>query len=129
MSFQRAGASHSAALFRLVGLFLLWKLLLLVLAANSPGPGYDTSTTLLLPALAPDEPLASRLSAHVLSRLVRWDAIYFVRIANRHQLYEQEWAFGWTFTRLISHVAKGVLYPIMLSASKQESTRQRLSGS
>jgi len=129
MSFQRAGASHSAALFRLVGLFLLWKLLLLVLAANSPGPGYDTSTTLLLPALSPDEPLASRLSAHVLSRLVRWDALYFVSIANRHQLYEQEWAFGWTFTRLISHVAKGVPHPLRPSACRQKPKRQRLSDS
>jgi phosphatidylinositol glycan class V len=73
---------------------------LLVIAAVAPGPGYDTSTGL---AASPDE--SGRLPAvlhHILEKLTRWDAIYFVKVADRGYLYEQEWAWGWGFTRAIA---------------------------
>lgn len=71
----------------LTALFVVWKTLLFLVIANCPGPGYDTSTTLLTEA---DE------SAHIL-KFVRWDAIYFVRAAQRGYLFEQEWAFSYGY--------------------------------
>ena len=70
--------------------FLLSKLLLAFVALGSLGRGYDTSTSLALP------------EAGTIARWVRWDAIYFTQIARRGYLFEQEWAFGWGFTRLLS---------------------------
>jgi len=97
----------------LVYLFVSWKALLLLLALFSPGPGYDTSTTIILP---PSE--LTQLSAvhHYISPLVniasekltRWDAIYYAKISQRGYLSEQEWAFGWGYTRSVSLVAKGL---------------------
>lgn len=63
-----------------------WKGLLLVLVSLAPGIGYDTSTTLLPSS----------------SKLVRWDAIYYVQTAHRGQLFEQEWAFGKGLSTLLS---------------------------
>jgi phosphatidylinositol glycan class V len=76
----------------LSAVFLLWKALLLLVALASPGPGYDSSTTLLHFSQSP-----SPVETHewpVLSKLVRWDAIYFIQIAQRGHVFEQEWAFG-----------------------------------
>ena len=83
--------------------FVAWKALLLLVALCSPGPGYDTSTTL---ALSGDAALPGPLS-HVISKLTRWDAIYFVKVATRGYRYEQEWAWGWGFTRLIALCTAG----------------------
>ena len=107
MGFESAAASHSAAIPRLLAVFFLWKLVLLILAAASPGPGYDTSTDLLLSALPVDATLPSVASARVLSRLVRWDALHIVSTVQRGYLYEQDWAWGWGYTRLLHHAAKG----------------------
>lgn len=70
--------------------FWSWKLLLLLIVLVSPGPGYDTSTSILAPI--------SRLQLpSSLLKFVRWDSIYFVNIAQRGYLYEQEWAFGYGY--------------------------------
>ena len=93
----------------LVLCFLVWKLLLFCIAIVSPGAGYDTSTTLL----QLDDPLANLTFKSGLGfppkveRLVRWDAIYFTQIAQNGYVWEQEWAFGWGFTRLIALISKG----------------------
>jgi hypothetical protein len=90
--------------------FWAWKVILFLVIVNSPGPGYDTSTTLLS-----DVPLSngaalgvsgSPFAAAVL-KFVRWDSIYFVRIAERGYLFEQEWAFGYGYTRLLGHLMAG----------------------
>ncbi|TAQ88039.1 hypothetical protein B7494_g3652 [Chlorociboria aeruginascens] len=73
--------------------FVAWKSLLLVIAACSPGRGYDTSTSLILPS--PNDEGTLGILDGVLGRLTRWDAIYFVKIASRYYVFEQEWAFGW----------------------------------
>ena len=99
--------SHSSAIPNLCLLFVTWKILLLVIAALSPGPGYDTSTQLLLAADTKADPTYVRSATHLLTRLVRWDALYFINISNRGYQFEQEWAFGWGFTTLIRYVAKG----------------------
>ena len=93
----------------LVLYLLVWKSLLLCIAIVSPGAGYDTSTTLL----HLDDQLANLTSKSglgiplKLESLVRWDAIYFTQIAQNGYIWEQEWAFGWGFTRLIALISKG----------------------
>ncbi|PGH07268.1 hypothetical protein AJ80_08028 [Polytolypa hystricis UAMH7299] len=88
--------------------FILWKLLLLLTIVVSPGPGYDTSSTLL--SLTGPGQLSlhgQRLQSPFtrLVKLVRWDSIYFLKIARRGYLYEQEWAFGYGYTTLLSFIA------------------------
>ena len=91
-------------------LFAIWKALLLVLVLLAPGPGYDTSTTLLPPLLdgSPSSALYSTLLWRVATRLVRWDALYFTQIARRGYVFEQEWAFGWGHTQLLGLVARQI---------------------
>ncbi|ROT36451.1 mannosyltransferase [Sodiomyces alkalinus F11] len=86
----------------LLSLFIAWKGLLLAIAVGSgfSGPAYDTSTTL---ALAQDE------HAHAfdpVTRLTRWDAIYFTASARRGYLYEQEWAFARGLPVVISFLSR-----------------------
>ncbi|KAF2231220.1 glycosyltransferase family 76 protein [Viridothelium virens] len=85
--------------------FVLWKALLMAVARISPGFGYDTSSTLLLArdALGPD---VGGSFSPLLMRLTRWDGIFYAKISERGYVYEQEWAFGWGFTRLLSLIAK-----------------------
>ncbi|RDW88995.1 hypothetical protein BP6252_01027 [Coleophoma cylindrospora] len=88
--------------------FLAWKILLLVVAVTSPGPGYDTSSSLFLADSPAQQDLPSLPLDHLIGKLTRWDAIYFVKAANRGYLYEQEWAFGWGFSRLIASCTAGL---------------------
>ena len=101
--------------FSLLLIFSAWKTLLFLVAVLTPGLGYDTSTDLLFHHA--DARLAARLSAddwwshglgHILNRLVRWDAIYFASVAHRGYRHEQEWAFGWGFSSLISIITKSM---------------------
>jgi phosphatidylinositol glycan class V len=94
----------------LLAVFVFWKTLLLLLAVFSPGPGYDTSTTLRLDRNATnavgDGPFTASLRL-VSTKLTRWDAIYFTEVASRDYIFEQEWAFGYGFTKLINFFANG----------------------
>jgi hypothetical protein len=83
-----------------------WKLLLLLVAISSPSPGYDTSANLFSPNVEQGRLLPPALQ-HLVGKLTRWDAIYFVKTAQRGYAFEQEWAFGWGFTRLISLCVTG----------------------
>jgi phosphatidylinositol glycan class V len=90
--------------------FVFWKALLIGIALTSPGPGYDTSTTLLKHEI--EEPHLD-LQAHgglseSLSKFVRWDAIYFTQISLRGYMFEQEWAFGWGFVKLLAFLMLGI---------------------
>ena len=93
----------------LTSVFTIWKLVLLCVALTSPGLGYDTSTTFLNPdpGFTDLKPWSGWTLTSRLEKLVRWDAIYFTQIACRGYLWEQEWAFGWGFTKLLGIVAKG----------------------
>jgi phosphatidylinositol glycan class V len=108
-------SSHAAALRHpirtLIVCWAAWKALLLLVALSTPGRGYDSSTSLVLAhahahahahrPLPQPGPLPAALHA-IASKLTRWDAIYFTQAAARGYRFEQEWAFGWGFTRLIA---------------------------
>ncbi|EPQ65207.1 BgtASP-21312 [Blumeria graminis f. sp. tritici] len=83
----------------LTAIFFCWKVLLLIVASSSPGPGYDTSTNISINAQENKLPLPFR---HIVEKLLRWDAVYYSVISSRGYLFEQEWAFGWGWTRLIA---------------------------
>lgn len=93
--------------------FTLWKALLFTITLASPGPGYDSSTTLLKPSPTDDFKDSTKIWS-LLSKFVRWDAIYFVQIAHRGIVFEQEWAFGWGFTKLLAFSARGIIFPCLL---------------
>ncbi|EKG13131.1 GPI mannosyltransferase 2-like protein [Macrophomina phaseolina MS6] len=109
-AFTRALASPRTSL---VIVFAAWKTLLLLIAFASPGPGYDTSTTLLLgrdaaasALVSASVPWTATLGERLASKLTRWDAIYFTVAAERGYQHEQDWAFSWAFNRFIAQVAK-----------------------
>lgn len=88
---------------QLAAIFCLWKALLLVLAAFCPGPGYDTSALVLLdPSLQRHSNFKAipRHERFVLN-LLRWDAFYFVKAAERGHVHEQAWAFSWVYSHIL----------------------------
>lgn len=83
--------------------FWLWKVLLYLVVTICPGPGYDTSTSLLsVDANGQSEPLTGSL------KFARWDSIYFLNIAEKGYTYEQEWAFG--YPKLLSWFVSGMYF-------------------
>lgn len=88
---------------QLILVFCVWKALLLGLAAFCPGPGYDTSAFILFGASTNRHENFSNLSRHgrLILNLFRWDAIYFVKGAERGKIHEQEWAFSWAYSHLL----------------------------
>lgn len=92
----------------LVFIFCLWKALLLTLAAFCPGPGYDTSALMLLDPTANRHNNFSKLSrsGRLTLNLFRWDALYFVKAAERGKVHEQEWAFSWAYSKLLDFVGQ-----------------------
>lgn len=91
-------------------MFGCWKLVLGSIALATPSPAYDTSTSLALPPLGAAA-IGSRFLEALCSRLTRWDAIYFTKVAERGYANEQEWAFGWGYTQAIVATRKGWLLP------------------
>ncbi|MCJ1470013.1 ER membrane glycoprotein subunit of the GPI transamidase complex-like protein [Pseudocyphellaria aurata] len=102
--YNRSALIQTHPILFLVLCFTLWKLLLISVAIASPGPGYDTSTT--LPKCDLEE--GAIKASSWLDKFVRWDAIYFTRIAHRGVVFEQEWAFGWGFARLLTLVGRAL---------------------
>ncbi|KAF2866932.1 GPI mannosyltransferase 2 [Massariosphaeria phaeospora] len=91
---------------RLVVVFVAWKAALLLLAAFAPGPGYDTSGLILSSDSTHRHAdfQSWALPSRLMLKLLRWDALYFVKAAQRGYHYEQEWAFSWANSRIL-HVA------------------------
>lgn len=90
--------------------FWLWKALLFIVVVACPGPGYDTSTTLLSTyarPIATTSSIASWSSA-LLQKFVRWDSLYFLHVSQKGYVFEQEWAFGYGYTKLLSFLASGI---------------------
>ncbi|KAF2739612.1 GPI mannosyltransferase 2 [Polyplosphaeria fusca] len=89
-------------------LFLAWKLVLLLAATFAPGFGYDTSGRILL---AENTSRRTTLQSpswidRLVLKLLRWDALYMVKAAERGYVYEQEWAFSWAFNRLLRQATR-----------------------
>ena len=97
-------------IFRLLALFCTWKSILTGVLLLAPGPGYDTSSRLLFETNHLQDSVVSEKGHSVAQSLVlkfiRWDAVYFVESARRGYLFEQEWAFGPGFPRLVVIVQK-----------------------
>ncbi|KAG8157562.1 hypothetical protein KVR01_012604 [Diaporthe batatas] len=87
----------------LTAAFLSWKAVLLAIAAAASrvGPAYDTSASLLVPHGQPT----------ILTRLSSWDAIYFLRAAERGYLFEQEWAFSSALPNCIALIIRALRIP------------------
>lgn len=98
-----------ASLWQLPALFCAWKSLLLLVAVLSPGPGYDTSTQVLLQQY---EALSGSWLELLVSKLTRWDAIYFTNSAARQHLFEQEWAFSPFLSAFIHRISRGAPPPL-----------------
>lgn len=93
----------------LLAAFTAWKLLLGSIVLATPQPGYDTSTALA--QLQSEGIAATGIGAWLLevfcTGLTRWDAIYFIKAAERGYANEQEWAFGWGYTQSVALVTQG----------------------
>lgn len=97
------GQSQKGNIRLLVLVCFAWKILLLILAAFCPGAGYDTSALISLDASTRRHENFRTLSRpdHLILNLFRWDALYFVKAAERDKLHEQEWAFSWAYSHLL----------------------------
>jgi phosphatidylinositol glycan class V len=88
---------------QLILVFSIWKVGLLLLAALTPGPGYDTSGLILF--INDGNRHVQYQSLSVIERLTlklfRWDALYFVKATQRGYEYEQEWAFSATYSSIL----------------------------
>jgi phosphatidylinositol glycan class V len=84
-------------------IFCLWKALLLSLAVFCPGPGYDTSALVLLDPSSRRHHDFNPVTRHkrLTLNLLRWDALYFVKAAERGHVHEQAWAFSWAYSHLL----------------------------
>ncbi|KAH2278284.1 ER membrane glycoprotein subunit of the GPI transamidase complex-like protein [Aspergillus fumigatus] len=106
-------------------LFGLWKALIFLVIVICPGLGYDTSTSLLLYPTRDSsdvDPLHFPLSL----RFVRWDSIYFVHAAEHGYVFEQEWAFGYGYTRLLALLASVlVLYRLSVNIFGGDTAKQK----
>ncbi|KAF1930047.1 glycosyltransferase family 76 protein [Didymella exigua CBS 183.55] len=117
-------ASSSSDKRQLVFVFFAWKALLFCLTALCPGPGYDTSGLILIDSSLDrytNLKFSSRFDQFVLN-LFRWDALYFVKAAERGLMFEQEWAFSPGFSgilnvmgRYISGTAAGTIQYYVLA--------------
>ncbi|KAK9450182.1 uncharacterized protein V1518DRAFT_195942 [Limtongia smithiae] len=69
---------------------------------------YDTSSQLLFVS-----PKVPEIVNYVLPRFLVWDTVFFIHIAQRGYVYEQEWAFGWLWTGAIRYVGNWIVAPII----------------
>ncbi|KAH7383226.1 GPI mannosyltransferase 2 [Pyrenochaeta sp. MPI-SDFR-AT-0127] len=100
---KNVGFSEISYVKQLVLIFCAWKSLLLLLAAFCPGPGYDTSALISIDKSSHRHQNIDTFPRHdrLTLNLFRWDAFYFVTAAERGHVYEQEWAFSWTYAHFL----------------------------
>ena len=93
--------------------FVVWKAIVFALVCIAPGPGYDTSTSLLDVAISGPGQQGTLLAtadsvSPTILKFVRWDAIYFTQIALRGHKFEQEWAFGLGLSTPVSAISRAL---------------------
>jgi phosphatidylinositol glycan class V len=114
---KTADASRSRHLILITLTFIAWKAVLGLVVYSSPGIGYDTSSSLLEDSWTPLKLTETPPTLHYIStKLVRWDAIYFIQAAVRDYVFEQEWAFSYTFSKIVAIISEGAS---MLSSPRQ----------
>ncbi|KAJ5815092.1 hypothetical protein N7474_006869 [Penicillium riverlandense] len=90
----------------LTAAFWLWKAVLIVVIAACPGLGYDTSTSLISDEPGAPTDIVSSLSVPL--KFARWDSIYFLHTAETGYVFEQEWAFGYGYSKILALFISGV---------------------
>ncbi|KAK9364693.1 hypothetical protein V1509DRAFT_586809 [Lipomyces kononenkoae] len=69
---------------------------------------YDTSSQLIFTS-----PHVPQILNYTLSRLLVWDTVFFIKIAQRGYVFEQEWMAGWLWTGTIRVVGDWLVLPIL----------------
>lgn len=102
--------------------FFLWKTILFFSIVACPGPGYDTSTTLLADQTTGGLDISPGISKpgslSIPRRFVRWDSIYFTHAAENGYVFEQEWAFGYGYTKVLRCLASSMRCPFSMTVFK-----------
>ena len=91
--------------------FWLWKTLLFAVIISCPGLGYDTSSSLLpyqnnhsvVDVISSVQSKQEYISIPL--KFLRWDSIYFVHIGRIGYVFEQEWAFSYTYSNLVNYLS------------------------
>lgn len=102
-----SSSTAKAQLASLLGIFVVWKGLILLIVFSSHGVGYDTSAS--ISAGDALRPLVYDSPNHFPSpwlKFVRWDAIYFTHMAQHGHIFEQEWAWGVGHSSTLSFFTK-----------------------
>lgn len=107
--------------------FVAWKVILGLVAHSVPGIGYDTSSS-LLEDFGTSLELTETPSAlkYAVTKLLRWDAIYFTQAAVRGYVFEQEWAFSYAFSKMIATVSGGVSRVLRLCKPAKSYSSRRI---
>ncbi|KAH3663723.1 hypothetical protein OGAPHI_005124 [Ogataea philodendri] len=97
----------------MLGLFLLFKLLQLVIVYFAPAP-FDTSSLIFFEShqqeLAQLPAALQWLVTNVFQKLVVWDAIYFLKLADEGPTFEHEYVFGPLWWRLLAQIPLDNIY-------------------
>ncbi|KAK9382384.1 uncharacterized protein V2V93DRAFT_364998 [Kockiozyma suomiensis] len=72
---------------------------------------YDTSSQIIFTSTK-----VPWIANYVLPRFLVWDPVFFIRIAQRGYIYEQEWAWGWLWMWTIRNVGEYLVSPILAIA-------------
>lgn len=111
--------------------FFLWKAILFLSVIACPGPGYDTSTTLLADQTTGGLDISPSIikpgSLSIPRRFVRWDSIYFTHAAEKGYVFEQEWAFGYGYTKVLRFLAPSMKCPFLITLLQNANRRAVLS--
>lgn len=112
------GGRGGVSSLRAIPLFAIYSRLVLFafsLACGSFIADYDTSAHIPAPTLVAQSTAADRTVETVFGHLVRWDGVYFLRIAEHGYEFEQTHAFMPLYPLLMRALASGT--PSLVSHS------------
>jgi GPI mannosyltransferase 2 len=94
-------------ILQLTFIFALWRTFLFAIALFTPSPPYDTSASRILTPIHPEDSAIVSGLKYFCEKLTRWDGIYYLKVAERGYVNEQEWAFGWGYTLVMGNLGQG----------------------